>query len=332
MINLAKTCYNDNMHERVNKRGFTLVELSLSLVFIAILSVAVVLVMTGAISSYHRSITLNKVESVGSGLVRDMKTSIQAASVKSLKMMCEESYPNGDSGKDKCITDNGKNLVTVTRYESVTIGNTTKNSVPVFGAVCTGNYSYIWNSGYFFDDNYKIANNVQPVRLKYKTADNASPKDYPDSGGKPFKLLKVRDKMRKVCEASFRVVGNSVRSGRYKIQPQSSIKIASDGTINMAALISTDEGEEPTEYLMSSDNNDSNLAIYNMSASVSEQTGVVKNAYYYASFIMGTVQGGINIMSTGNFCTPPEGADSELENMDYCAINKFNFAALATGG
>ena len=54
-----------------------------------------------------------------------------------------------------------------------------------------------------------------------------------------------------------------------------------------------------------------------------------KASFYSVSFILGTVQGGINVMSSGNFCKAPEEDDS---NFDYCAINKFNFAAQATGG
>ena len=36
-------------------------------------------------------------------------------------------------------------------------------------------------------------------------------------------------------------------------------------------------------------------------------------------------------MSSGNFCKTPESFESD-ENFDYCAINKFNFAAQAIGG
>ena len=50
---------NQDRHEaflRCND-GFTLVELSLSLVFISILSLAVVLVIANAVSAYHKSLT-----------------------------------------------------------------------------------------------------------------------------------------------------------------------------------------------------------------------------------------------------------------------------------
>jgi type II secretory pathway pseudopilin PulG len=141
------------------KDGFTMVELSLSLVFIAILSIAVVLVMTGAISSYHRSITLNKVENVGASLVRDMKASIQNAPPDRLALLCDDIYANtsyndNNDTKKKCVDDGGKNFASVTRYAYVKVNKNSEQKgkqMPVFGALCTGSYTYIWNSGYFFD-------------------------------------------------------------------------------------------------------------------------------------------------------------------------------------
>jgi hypothetical protein len=38
------------------------------------------------------------------------------------------------------------------------------------------------------------------------------------------------------------------------------------------------------------------------------------------------------VEASGNFCATPEGYNESVENLDYCAINKFNFAALETGG
>ena len=53
-----------------------------------------------------------------------------------------------------------------------------------------------------------------------------------------------------------------------------------------------------------------------------------QNQFYAASFILGTRRGGIDIKATGNNCKPPSDNYSELE---YCAINKFNFAVMAGG-
>ena len=314
------------------KDGFTLVELSLSLVFIAILSIAVVLVMSNAISSYHRTITLNKVENIGSGLVRDIRTSIQGASAKSLEVLCGDNYPNGNAANN-CKNDKGKKFAMMLRKANVVVNKKTgaKINVPVFGTLCTGTYSYVWNSGYFFSDDYTMQEGVEMASLRYKVGNGE------EKVASGFKLLKIRDESRKVCEAAIRYkkvndsIDNSYGNGFFQSE------------INMAKFTNTDE--EPIEYLSNKLTNvneetgepltsdrDSNLAIYYMDTSISEQIGVTKNAYYFSSFVLGTVQGGINIGASGNFCAAPEGINSEVENLDYCAINKFNFAALAVGG
>ena len=38
----------------------------------------------------------------------------------------------------------------------------------------------------------------------------------------------------------------------------------------------------------------------------------------------------MNVAATGNFCAAPSDT-SGLSDLDYCAINKFNFAVQATG-
>lgn len=330
-----KTCYNKNMHKRISRQGFTLVELSLSLVFIAILSIAVVLVMTGAISSYHRSLTLNKINNVGAGLVRDMQDSIKMASADSLKTLCSENYVDSESQKSKCDADGGKNFASVTRFATVKVknGNINVGSVPVYGAVCTGYYSYIWNSGYFFNDSYEISDGIEAAKLFYKTSVDG---DSISVSG--FKLLKIKDEERKVCVAAIKVE-NGEQKNYYEVQRPGENKTRKiQPNFNMAAL--TIVSEEPVWYLGSNEKDEdgnlkdekNNLAIYDMNTSVSEQVGITKNAYYYSSFVLGTVQGGVNINVAGNTCATPGGNYKTVENLDYCAINKFNFAALASGG
>ena len=348
-MKMVKLKYDEEKGVTAVKVGFTMVELSLSLVFIAILSIAVVLVMTGAISSYHRSITLNKVESVGSGLVRDVKASIQGASADRLELLCDDVYVGNDTdAREACEKDHGRNFAFVTRYANVTIGGDEagKKEMPVFGALCTGNYTYIWNSGYFFNPGeYKVTDNssadVNPASLSYKMIDGTS-----DTVSK-FKLLKIKDKSHKVCEAAIRydTVENSMKN-QYAIAKPSADNgnaVTIGSVFRMDLLAATDE--KPIKYLQSDDMENSeegegsedekdtnNLAVYDMSVSVAEQSTMSRSAYYYGSFILGTIRGGINVNASGNFCAAPEGYNESVENFDYCAINKFNFAALATGG
>lgn len=341
-----KECLRDKERKLMMRSGFTLVELSLSLVFIAILSIAVVLVMTGAISSYHRSITLNKVENVGSNLVRDIKVSIQNASANGLTLLCDDIYSSNDTVRKSCEQDKGKSFSYVTRYALVKVNKEREargTQMPVFGAMCTGSYTYIWNSGYLFDQNYSVTDesgaNVSKASLTYKYNNNA-PTTISD-----FKLLKVKDSSRKVCESAMRYNKNndSFVDSYVDNNTMSKMQFNIDDNFNMAKFASTDE--LPVKYLeedngvagTSEDESDededtNNMAIYNMSISIAEQNGMSRSSYYYGSFILGTIRGGIDIVASGNFCSAPEGYNESVENIDYCAINKFNFAALATGG
>ena len=84
--------------------------------------------------------------------------------------------------------------------------------------------------------------------------------------------------------------------------------------------------EEPVELLGGENNL---LVLYDLSAAIPAQSNASNNLFYSVSFILATVTGGIDVKATGNFCATPE--NYELENFDYCSINKFNFAVQATG-
>lgn len=327
-------------YTKTQKTGFTLVELSLSMVFISTLSLAVVLVITGAVSSYHKSITLNQVNTVGADLVDDMRAAIQDSNSNRLTNQCSRLFGNGSGGgapgeqntpiKD-CEEHGAQNLVSVTRYASVTKDGVSisDSDLPVFGALCTGSYSYIWNSGYFFskDNHYIIGGGMEPASLLYIESGQteiAAPKTN-------FRLLKIRDKERAVCVAAIKVSGNNVLD-RYEVTNinggSSVFNTTIPGIVSGDSVYTIDE--EPAELLS---NAEGGLALYDLTTSASEQAGIAKNIYYYTSFILGTVEGGVNIDPSGSSCKPPEEHNDNLTgNFDYCAINKFNFAAMANGG
>ena len=83
---------------------------------------------------------------------------------------------------------------------------------------------------------------------------------------------------------------------------------------------------EDIDLLDQKDAND--LVLYDFYVSKPAISQTRQNMFYAASFILGTRRGGININQVGNNCKPPSDADSML---DYCAINKFNFAVQAGG-
>jgi len=245
----------------MSKQGFTLIELSLSLVFIGVLSITAVLIINNTVLAYRRGLTLKEVNDTGMELVRNMRAAIQGSSYAIYD----------DEGRS--------NWTTSFRHESDVEINGVTQSVPLYGGFCTGKYSYIWKSGYLSNDNNTVKIN----------------------GNKEFRLVRIKDSKDKP---------NKTACDQYA---------ASDGA--QAEFSSDDEYDELLPE-------GSNLAIYDLYVPTPAVGGAAMTAYYTVSFILGTIGGGINIMAQGDYCAPPEGSNS---NFNYCAINKFNFAAQAGG-
>ena len=321
------------MHNRVFKRGFTMVELSLSIAFIAILSITVTLMITSTVSSYRRGITLNNINTTGMEIVDDIRASIQNSTARSVTNECATIYSGGESTGEStpavtkqadaikaCVEDKAHNLVSIVRYERIKIGNN-ESEVPLFGALCTGSYSYIWNSGYFFNPEYGDEN-LGSFKATFTYNSRIETENNPKTISN-FKLLKVMDENRAVCISSI-YLNSDKTEARYAISKSGDNAISNHFDITGFHFID----EEPIDLLTGSNS----LALYDLESDTPAESSSKRNLFYSVSFILGTVQGGINVQSAGNYCATPEGMDSEIENFDYCAINKFNFAAQATGG
>ena len=303
-------CYNKHMRDRKVRAGFTLVELSLSIVFIAILSVAVAIIITNAISSYHRGVILNQVNTTGMEIVDDIRASIQNSPARSVRNECSSVFEEGKA-LEKCKEDGGREFVVVTRNTDIVMGSRKIENVPIYGALCTGSYSYLWKSGYYYSEDVKKDDleNLK-VRVKYKYEDSD---EYTADN---IRLLKIHDKNRAVC----------IVAGKAKIEDENNeIEVDIDLTKSEYGGILD---EKPYDLM----DVKSGLALYDLNAAEPASSTSTNNMFYTVSFILGTLSGGINVMSNGDFCTPPGDSDSGVENFNYCAINKFNFAAEANGG
>lgn len=306
------------MEERQNRslrKGFTLIELSLSIAFIGILSITIALIINDTIATYRRGLTLNQINTTGMDLVDDMRAAIQNSSSRGAVGECATWFSGNDLSN--CEDDGGLKMVSVTREATVNIKGRTESdnkAVPVLGAFCTGTYSYIWNSGYFFGENgdYEV-NGAEQATFKYKDAAGG------ESTIEGFRLLKIKDNTRVVCVSQ---LGSSGGNRSYELSTE---KISEFNISGMSEIVD----EEPVSLISAEGNSDSNLALYDLTAAKPASSNASNSAFYAVSFILGTIQGGVDVLATGNFCATPN--DYEVANFDYCAINKFNFAAQATG-
>jgi Tfp pilus assembly protein PilE len=276
------------MRKNSSKKGFTLVELSLSIAFIAILSITIALIINDAISTYRRGLTLNQINTTGMDLVDDIRTAVQNSPASSPRNSCKN-YK--DDFQKNCEENNGMRLMNVAKTGKVN----NIEGTPLYGAFCTGAYSYIWNSGYLFLEN-------GGDKATYAVYEGDKKTEWND-----FRLLKVEDRQRAVC--------GSVLPDKYN---------------NSEDIESEFKGKDKGPVVLLANDGANPLALYSFTSALPAVDGLNSAAFYSMSFILGTVQGGINVMSMGNFCAAPESFDS-AENFDYCAINKFNFAAQANG-
>ncbi|MBO7718377.1 hypothetical protein J6S37_02690, partial [Candidatus Saccharibacteria bacterium] len=281
----------------------------------ATLSVAVTLVITNSIAAYHRGITLNQINTTGMDIVDDIRTAVQSSTALPVKGDCITVYANNDTVRNECETDGGKNFVVVKRYASVKIGDKPiGDPVPVFGAFCSGKYSYVWNSGYFFSESGVTvsSSNGSPVsRATLKYSRNNDIVTISDG-----KLLKVEDESRLVCKNALK----SNQGERYKYEKFGGISNEFDITGHALQ-------EAPVELL----GKNVNLALYDLDSATPAENDAENSLFYSMSFILGTLRGGANVNVSGEFCATP-GSNSSVEDFDYCAINKFNFAARTLGG
>ena len=276
------------IREMGSKKGFTLVELSLSIAFIAILSITIALIINDAISTYRRGLTLNQINTAGMDLVDDIRTAVQNSPASPPSRNCKS---DKDDFQKNCEENSGMRLMNITKTGKV---NETENT-PLYGAFCTGAYSYIWNSGYLF-----LEGGGDKATYAVYEGDEKK-EEWSD-----FRLLKVEDRQRDVCK--------SVLPEKYSDE----------------VIVSEFKGKDKNPVVLLANDGSNPLALYSFTSALPAVNGLENAAFYSMSFILGTVQGGINVMSMGNFCEAPE-SSSSAENFDYCAINKFNFAAQANG-
>ena len=73
---------------------------------------------------------------------------------------------------------------------------------------------------------------------------------------------------------------------------------------------------------------DAALALYDFVLFEPARVTTTGRLLFSGSFILGTVTGGVDIMTSSNFCKAPSNFSADFS---YCAINKFNFSIQASG-
>lgn len=314
------------------RKGFTLIELMLSVTFLSTLAIMIALLVSGASSTYRRGIVLKRVNATGTEIMEDLRTSINNNHVGDLAISCDDVYSD-PAVRDKCKADDGMSFVSIKATSQVMIkgkntyrvGESEDDEVPVFGAFCTGKYSYLWNSGYFFNPETYEVNGITMATIRYKYNDGAGhviEEQIPNDNTPNFRLLKILDEKRSICISAIKKLSDSWGDTGYV--DYEDVYGHLDTTFDIR---STPLAEKPIELI--SGENGEGLALYDLTVSKPAQGVANQITFYSGSFILGSIEGGVNIASQGDYCK--SFIDEGIADSDYCAVNRFNFAVQTSG-
>src|SRR5574344_143215 len=279
------------------KKGFTLIELTLAVSFIATLMVMISVVTMHITEVYQKGLSMTAVNSTGKQLADDFMRSIHNTPIRSLTSYCGK---YSGTVKEECVSDNARKFVYQEKYGTVKINGEDK-SVPIYGAFCTGRYSYVWNTGYAL--NSKIidddsSDGTIDATFVDGTGKRAVKKSASGELNADFRLVKVLDSTRQVCT-------EHMTSGSYGFDD--------DSTYNFESLDETD--------LLADSEDD--LVLYDMTVYKPAEHHVTHHAYYAGTFILATLHGNVDITGSGEFCT--DAPDGLATDFNYCEINKFSY-------
>ncbi len=293
------------------KKGFTIVEVSLALIFVAIILITIAWLTIHITSVYEKGLAMKAVNSTGKEIIDDFSRAISTSPARTVESLCGSKYnpETRPTAYNNCVSDNARKFSYIQHYGNVVIKGQVKQ-VPTNGAFCTGRYSYVWNTAYVLNDTSKTGGiynkeEYQPLQ-DYKATVNFS------DNKNNFRLLKVSDYNRELCT-------QHLLDDFYYYDFDNSIAKTNQYILTGTPDMSID--------LLS--NSQNNLALYDMTIFKPTVHKVTSAAFYSGTFILATLRGGININATGEFCSdPPDNLDTDFA---YCAINKFNFAMRAAG-
>lgn len=256
------------------KQAFTIVELMLAVAFLGTLLLSIAMLTMQLINIYTKGATMRAINSTGSSMMRDIRSSVGASKEYAAINDSE------DSEKDYLYRDNAK------------------DSESRYGMFCTGSYTYVWN--------------YQNAMMDYRSGEST---DYLsielDGESRPYGFARVADDG---CV-------------KFKNERDNNAKKITSATSDVMVLLDGAESGDGTD-----------LALYDFSVLTATRNQVTSKALFNISFVLGTTRGGVNVVSSSNYCqlNSNGGATAASQNMadvsmNYCSVNRFEFTVRQTG-
>ena len=276
-----------------HKKGFTIIEITLAMTFLAILMVQIATLIMRVTNIYQKGLAMRAINATGTEIIEDITRTVGAASY----LVDIHSQDAELGGNGVMEYDNNYKLVEKYYYD-YTVYNENhdgKNfNVQYFGVLCTGDYSYIWNTARALDPDFTTKNFITV-------------------NGEKVKMVRVYDREQTQCNKDKN--GSVANLAKRNYLPVT-INVPAD---NVVELINNDEMD---------------LALYEFNITPATQSAITRQSFISANFILATRQGGININANGDFCRGEDNEfkdEYEGTMFNYCAVNKFSFSA-RTGG
>lgn len=276
-----------------HKKGFTIIEITLAMTFLAILMVSIATLIMRVTNIYQKGLAMRAINATGTEIIEDITRTVGAASY----LVDIHSQDAELGGNGVMEYDNNYKLVEKYYYD-YTIYNENHNgknfNVQYFGVLCTGDYSYIWNTARALDPDFTAKNFITV-------------------NGEKVKMVRVYDREQTQCNKDKN--GSVANLAKRNYLPVT-INVPAD---NVVELINNDEMD---------------LALYEFNITPATQSAITRQSFISANFILATRQGGININANGDFCRGEDNEfkdEYEGTMFNYCAVNKFSFSA-RTGG
>ena len=276
-----------------HKKGFTIIEITLAMTFLAILMVSIATLIMRVTNIYQKGLAMRAINATGTEIIEDITRTVGAASY----LVDIHSQDAELGGNGVMEYDNNYKLVEKYYYD-YTVYNENHNgknfNVQYFGVLCTGDYSYIWNTARALDPDFTAKNFITV-------------------NGEQVKMVRVYDREQTQCNKDKN--GSVANLAKRNYLPVT-INVPAD---NVVELINNDEMD---------------LALYEFNVTPATQSAITRQSFISANFILATRQGGININANGDFCRGEDNEfkdEYEGTMFNYCAVNKFSFSA-RTGG
>lgn len=308
-----------------NKQGFTIIETSLVTAFMALLMIAIATVTTSISALYRKGITLKAVNSVGRNLITELTTTINSSPSIDSVSLCNSLLPaSNTTARNTCIDKNAYNYIYQSweqrNYRDQATGST--GTIQYGGVLCTGDYSYVWNTYYGLN---QINGSNHQYGIVYQDASGRRQEINDD-----FKMLRFKDPTYLAC--SVNVNDNYEVSNNHQID----ITKLQNGVSNPMS-----ETDFQSNFLQPADvdgSSDISLDLYELTIFPVSQDSVTLRSFFSGTFILATERGEVSIVRSGDYCNVENYQGDTASNLldlgsefNYCGINKFNFAARTAG-